>query len=191
MNKEDFLNTKWDARDWTEDMKRRWQEKMFELGFCWIGGSRGVMHTDCAFFFIYEDAEITHSSDLDHFRYHAHQECAYSFAFPETLTEQGQIAEATPTASDLLSQGAAILNQRGAEYEQEDSQERSFDSVAAAFNAITGKDLTAAEVALMLQCVKDVRQWSQDRLHEDSVIDGINYAALKGELLHKQYGESK
>lgn len=98
---------------------------------------------------------------------------------------------ATPTATNLLNQGAGILDQRGAEYEQEGNQERSFDSVAAAFNAITGKNITPAEVALMLQCVKDVRQWSQDRLHEDSVIDGINYAALKGELLHKQYGEEK
>ena len=93
----------------------------------------------------------------------------------------------TPTATDLLNKGAGTLDQRGAEYEKDGNQERSFDSVAAAFNAITGKDLTPAEIALVLQCVKDVRQWSQDRLHEDSVIDGINYAALKGELLYKHF----
>lgn len=91
-------------------------------------------------------------------------------------------------AIDLLEQGKSIMQQRGVEYEADSEQERSFGSVAVAFNAITGKDLTAAEVALLLQILKDVRQWSQDRLHEDSVIDCVNYAALKGEELYKQYG---
>lgn len=92
-------------------------------------------------------------------------------------------------AIDLLEQGKSIMQQRGAEYETDGNQERSFNSVAVAFNAITGKDLTAAEVALLLQVLKDVRQFSQDRLHEDSVIDCVNYAALKGEELYKQYAK--
>lgn len=90
-------------------------------------------------------------------------------------------------AIDLLEQGKSIMQQRGAEYEADGNQERSFSSAAVAFNAITGKDLTAAEVALLLQVLKDVRQFSQDRLHEDSVIDCVNYAALKGEELYRQY----
>lgn len=90
-------------------------------------------------------------------------------------------------AIDLLEQGKSIMQQRGAEYETDGKEERSFNSVAVAFNAITGKCLTAAEVALLLQVLKDVRQFSQDRLHEDSVIDCVNYAALKGEELYKQY----
>ncbi|AZF88608.1 hypothetical protein [Vibrio phage P23] len=94
-------------------------------------------------------------------------------------------------AIDLLEQGKSIMQQRGAEYETDGKQERSFNSVAVAFNAIAGKDLTAAEVALLLQVLKDVRQFSQNRLHEDSVIDCVNYAALKGEELYKQYGETK
>lgn len=94
-------------------------------------------------------------------------------------------------AIELLEQGKNIMQQRGAEYESDSEQERSFNSVAVAFNAITGKNLTAAEVALLLQVLKDVRQFSQDRLHEDSVIDCVNYAALKGEELYKQYGETK
>ena len=91
-------------------------------------------------------------------------------------------------AVDILEQGKGILNQRGEEYEaSEGTGERSFNSVATAFNAITGKDLTPAEVCLVLQIVKDVRQWSQDRLHADSILDCTNYAALKGEELYKQY----
>lgn len=92
-------------------------------------------------------------------------------------------------AIELLEQGKSIMQQRGAEYETEGEQERSFNSVTVAFNAITGKDLTAAEVALLLQVLKDVRQFSQDRLHEDSVIDCVNYAALKGEELYRQYNK--
>lgn len=93
------------------------------------------------------------------------------------------------TAVDLLNEGKEILAQRGEEYESDGSQERSFPQVAIAFNAITGHELKGSEIALMLQILKDVRQWSQDRLHEDSVIDGINYSALKGELLHKEYSK--
>lgn len=92
-------------------------------------------------------------------------------------------------AIDLLEQGKSIMQQRGAEYETDGKHERSFGSVATAFNAITGKDLSAAEVALLLQVLKDVRQFSQDRLHEDSVIDCVNYAALKGEELYRQYNK--
>lgn len=94
-------------------------------------------------------------------------------------------------ATELLETGKSIIGQRGDEYETTTGEgERSFNAIAVAFGAITGKSITAAEVALMLQITKDVRQWSQDRLHADSVIDCVNYAALKGEELYKQYGES-
>ena len=95
-------------------------------------------------------------------------------------------------ATEILEKGRSIIGQRGTEYETTTGGgERSFNAISTAFNAITGKSITAAEVALMLQVVKDVRQWSQDRLHEDSVIDGVNYAALKGEELYKQYSTSE
>ena len=80
-----------------------------------------------------------------------------------------------------------ILGDRGAEYESNGTQERSFQSVADCFNAKTGMNLTAAHICLILSDLKDVRQFSQDRLHEDSVIDGVNYKALMGVELFKQY----
>lgn len=94
------------------------------------------------------------------------------------------------TSKDILKECMAVQNSRGNEYETKgDQEERSFNSIATAFNAITGKDITPAEVCLMLQVLKDVRQWSQNRLHEDSVLDGVSYSSLKAEELHKQYGE--
>lgn len=93
------------------------------------------------------------------------------------------------TAYELLNEGSDLLAQRGQEYETNDS-ERSFNKIAQAFNTITGKSITPAEVALLMQILKDVRQWADPtRLHEDSVIDGLNYSALKGEELYRQFNK--
>lgn len=94
---------------------------------------------------------------------------------------------ANKTALDLLADCTSVQKERADEYK--DGGERSFNSVSTAFNAITGKDVTPAEVALLLQVLKDVRQWSKDRLHPDSVLDSVSYASLKGEELYKQYRE--
>lgn len=95
-------------------------------------------------------------------------------------------------STEILNDCISVQIDRGKDYDTKGSQqERSFNSAAIAFNAITGKAITPAEVCLMLQVLKDVRQWSQDRLHEDSALDGVSYASLKGEELYKQYGEQK
>ena len=91
------------------------------------------------------------------------------------------------TAKAFLHKAMQLMQLRGKEYQTKQQKERSFNSVAIAFNAITGKNLTPAEVCLLLQILKDVRQWSQDRFHADSVEDGVTYNALKAEELYKQY----
>lgn len=48
---------------------------------------------------------------------------------------------------EILSQCAVVQAERGKEYGND--KERSFNQVATAFNAITRKDLTAAEVAFV------------------------------------------
>ncbi len=45
------------------------------------------------------------------------------------------------------------------------------------------KDITESEVWLLLQLLKDVRQWSREDYHQDSAEDCIAYAALKAESL--------
>lgn len=48
----------------------------------------------------------------------------------------------------------------------------------------TGRDLTEAEGWLLLQVLKDVRQWQNpDKFHEDSALDGVAYSSLKAEAL--------
>ena len=92
-------------------------------------------------------------------------------------------------AIDILQKVQEIQEERGKEYENS-GQERSFDKIAMVFNVITGKDITPAEVTLILQILKDVRQWADYRLHEDCIIDSVSYASLKGELLYKQYNQT-
>ena len=92
------------------------------------------------------------------------------------------------TAKAFLHKAIQLMQLRGKEYNtKQQKEERSFNSVATAFNAITGKNLTPAEVCLLLQILKDVRQWSQDRFHAGSIEDGVTYNALKAEELYKQY----
>lgn len=86
------------------------------------------------------------------------------------------------SATQILQLAEQTLADRGEEYDSTNG-ERSGVKVAAAFSAITGKSITAAEVYLLLQLVKDARQWSRPRYHEDSAIDCVAYAALKAEAL--------
>ena len=85
------------------------------------------------------------------------------------------------TVEDFFEEAGAKLIERGQEYDRP-AGERSAGPTAAAFNAITGRDLRPAEVWLILQIVKDVRQFT-GAYHQDSAVDGIAYSALKAEAL--------
>lgn len=76
------------------------------------------------------------------------------------------------------------VKDRASTYDQNNG-ERSAGKTATAFNAITGKDLTESDVWLLLQLLKDVRQWSKIDYHQDSAEDCIAYAALKAESLER------
>lgn len=95
----------------------------------------------------------------------------------------------TKTATDYLSQGMQILTERGKQYGS-NGRECSFPQVAEAFNAITGNELSGSDVCMILALLKLVRQSAQpDRLHEDSLVDGVNYMALYAEVLSKELAE--
>ena len=98
--------------------------------------------------------------------------------------------ELTPpaTASDFLSEGLRILEQRGQQYDPNGKKELSFDAVAEAFCCLTGKHLRGSDVCLMLALLKVVRQNSATQFHQDSAVDGINYMALWAELLKMERG---
>lgn len=84
------------------------------------------------------------------------------------------------TAPQFLTTAADTLEQRGKQYDQP-AGERSMGKCVQAFNTITGQSLSEAEGWLLLQLLKDVRQWQRPGYHQDSAEDCIAYAALKAE----------
>ena len=90
-------------------------------------------------------------------------------------------------AYDFLEEAGRLLKQRGKDYDTVEKEpsggERSMGKTVEMFNICTGKDLTEAEGWLLMQILKDVRQWTKPEYHEDSALDGISYAALKAEAL--------
>lgn len=89
------------------------------------------------------------------------------------------------TAPEFLHKAAAIMEDRAATYDQPEG-ERSMGKCVAAFNIITGKDLKESEGWLLMQVLKDVRQWQNPTYHQDSANDCVAYSALKGEALERE-----
>jgi hypothetical protein len=91
------------------------------------------------------------------------------------------------TAVEFLNSCAAVQSERGKQYDASGTGERSFAAAASAFNSATGKSLTGSDVCLLLTMVKLVRQYSSpDRLHHDSLLDGVSYLSLWAEELTKE-----
>lgn len=103
------------------------------------------------------------------------------FAPVESATDK-ETPRPVVSAPDLLRKAADIMAERGKTYDTEGG-ERSMGKAVSAFNTITGRELTESEGWLLLQILKDVRQWSREEYHADSAEDCIAYAALKAEAL--------
>lgn len=94
------------------------------------------------------------------------------------------------TAIEYLNECAEVQRQRGEQYGKREVKERSFSAVATVFNAKTGYDLKGHHICLILQDLKDVRQYScPDRFHEDSAVDKVSYASLHAEELNKEFNK--
>ncbi len=89
------------------------------------------------------------------------------------------------TATEFLHRAADIMTERAKQYDKPEG-ERSMGKCVAAFNIVTGRDLSEAEGWLLLQLLKDVRQWQRPGFHQDSADDCIAYAALKAEAKAKE-----
>lgn len=83
-------------------------------------------------------------------------------------------------APELLGKAAALMHERGKTYDEPEG-ERSMGKTVAAFNAITGRDLTESEGWLLMCVLKSVRAAARKEPHRDSLEDLIAYAALMAE----------
>lgn len=99
-------------------------------------------------------------------------------AQPCEFVEEGQ--PYPPKAPELLGRAAALMHERGKAYD-EPQGERSMGKTVAAFNAITGRDLTESEGWLFMTTLKSVRGFTREEWHPDSFEDLIAYAALMAE----------
>lgn len=85
------------------------------------------------------------------------------------------------SAPKLLNKAAALMEERGKQYDQPQG-ERSMGRAVAALNVVLGRQaLTESEGWLLLQLLKDVRDRQRAAPHVDSLEDGVAYAALKAE----------
>lgn len=71
-----------------------------------------------------------------------------------------------------------VEEMKAKEAKQYDNEEKeiSMGKCVEAFNIITGKDLTESEGWLLLQLLKDVRQWSKESYHEDSTLNKARFS---------------
>lgn len=83
-------------------------------------------------------------------------------------------------APELLGRAAALMHERGKTYDEPEG-ERSMGKTVAAFNAVTGRDLTESEGWLLMCLLKAVRAAARKEPHRDSLEDLIAYAALMAE----------
>lgn len=91
-----------------------------------------------------------------------------------------QLSYDLTSAPGLLTRAKQHLEDRAATYNKPEG-ERSMGATVAAFNIITGRDLTESEGWLLMQCLKMVRDRQRDEPHRDSIEDNVAYAALYGE----------
>lgn len=84
------------------------------------------------------------------------------------------------TASYLLGKAADHMGQRAKTYDKPQG-ERSMSATVKAFNAITGRNLSASEGWLLMALLKMVRDNQRAAPHADSIEDLVAYAALYGE----------
>lgn len=103
----------------------------------------------------------------------ANEEINEAFALPK------------PKAAEMLGRAAALVHERGQNYDKPHG-ERSMGRTVAAFNAITGRDLSEAEGWLFMQQLKQVRLFTRSGYHADSAEDNIAYAALMAEAKERE-----
>lgn len=89
---------------------------------------------------------------------------------------------APTTAPEFLTHAKTLMDERGKTYDAAGG-ERSMGKTVAVFNIITGQHLSESEGWLLMQLLKEVRQWSSPTFHRDSAEDAVTYAALKAEAL--------
>ena len=115
--------------------------------------------------------------------------CFEVVAIMAELTPEQKPTRKAPTvipAPDFLKKGLGHMEDRAATYDKEGG-ERSMGKTVAAFNIITGSNLTEEEGWLFMEILKQVRSM-QGNFKADNYEDLAAYAALRGECASRDRG---
>ena len=91
----------------------------------------------------------------------------------------------TKTAPQFLQQAAQHMQDRANTYDKPKG-ERSMGAAVAAFNTITGHQLTESDGWTLMSLLKKVRQYQNPTFHRDSAEDDIAYSALAAEAMARE-----
>jgi len=175
MKKEDFLDTKWDAREWTKEQKAKWQNRMFEFGIPWGCGSTKPICLEKDFYYII-NTSIGFGFNCGFFNERKEKQMTYEDAFPSpTQHLEGQRAKARFDASI-----DATLAERGSRYgEFEDGAAimQSLKGVMKSTDGWTRLSPPQREALEMIQH-KIGRILNGDPNYSDSWVDIAGYAKL-------------
>lgn len=84
------------------------------------------------------------------------------------------------SAEGILQQALNLLKERGKDYDS--GEERSMQKIVDMFSIPTGHNLTEVEGWFFMQCVKNVRYFTNSGgVHKDSLLDDVSYSSLKAE----------
>lgn len=118
MKKEDFYDTKWDTREWTEEQKIQWQEKCFELGFSWQGKVK-IHGLDAEYYWLDRNNFIYLSTnDYEYFLTESSEEKHYEDMFPEQSEEK----------LDVIAEIVKLVHEAQG-VEEEEEEEDSFEGL--------------------------------------------------------------
>jgi hypothetical protein len=175
VKKEDLINTKWDAREWTKEQKAKWQKRMFELGFSWGCGSARTKYLRSDFYYI-GNTGLSYGGGYTFFNDRNVKQMTYEDAFPSpTQHLEQQRAKARFDASI-----DATLAERGSRYgEFEDGAAimQSLKGVMQSTDGWTRLSPPQREALEMIQH-KIGRILNGDPNYADSWVDIAGYAKL-------------
>lgn len=106
-------------------------------------------------------------------------------AQPEGRKDDPDKGKPPVTAASVLNAAAQHMQDRAATYDKPKG-ERSMGATVAAFNAITGAEMTEAQGWLFMAVLKQVRLFQRPGYHADSAEDAAAYMALMAEAKAKE-----
>ena len=185
-NKEFFNKAK--IKIESEEHNEYVQGLSFKADCSWLSGGKSFKWNDADFLYFGSNGWIscTRGAGIAKFETHKYKEIFIPMPAKEA-EPVNDVVQNPKLATDYLDECKAVQEERGKQYDSESTGERSFQSAADAFNALSGEKLSGSDVCLLLTCLKFVRQNSdKSRLHEDSLLDAVSYTSLWAEELNKE-----